>query len=77
MALLELKVDVSLLLICAGMMFLMFSLNIARLSLMGLFPDHFYFLHAGAGGLLFGWFEVIAMALLAGLGVGNAVARPR
>lgn len=76
-ALFDLKVDGRLLLICAGMMVLMFALNIVRLSLMGLFPDHFYFLHAGAGGLLFGWLEVIAMALLAGLGVSNAVARPR
>jgi exosortase/archaeosortase family protein len=76
-ALFDLKVDRRLLLICAGMIALMFALNIVRLSLMGLFPDRFDFLHAGAGGLLFGWLEVIAMALLAGLGVSNAVARPR
>jgi exosortase/archaeosortase family protein len=76
-ALFDLKVDGRLLLICAGMIALMFALNIVRLSLMGFFPDQFDFLHAGAGGLLFGWLEVIAMAILAGLGVSNAVARPR
>jgi exosortase/archaeosortase family protein len=75
-ALFDLKVDGRLLLIGAGMIALMFALNIVRLSLMGLFPDHFDFLHAGAGDLLFGWLEVIAMAILAGLGVSNAVARP-
>jgi hypothetical protein len=53
----------------------MFGLNVARLSILGLFPEHFDILHTGAGALLFGWAGLIGAAILAGLGVTNAAAR--
>jgi exosortase/archaeosortase family protein len=76
-ALFDLKVDGRLVLVCAGMIGLTFALNISRLSLIGLFPDHFDILHRGTGAVLFGWLEVIGMALLAGLGASIAAARPQ
>jgi len=76
-ALFDLKVDWRLLLVGAAMMGVTFVLNVARLSAIGRFPDYFDFLHMGAGAVLFGWAALIGMALLAGLGVNNALARQR
>ena len=76
-ALFNLKVDWRLLLVGAAMMGVTFVLNVARLSAIGRFPDYFDFLHMGAGAVLFGWAALIGMALLAGLGVNNALARQR
>jgi exosortase/archaeosortase family protein len=76
-ALFDLKVDWRLLLVGAAMMGLTFVLNVARLSAIGRFPDYFDFLHMGGGAVLFGWAALIGMALLAGLGVNNALARQR
>jgi exosortase/archaeosortase family protein len=58
-----------------AMVAFMFGLNVARLSILGLFPEHFDILHTGAGALLFGWAGLIGAAILAGLGVTNAAAR--
>jgi hypothetical protein len=54
---------------------LMFALNVARLSILGLFPAHFDFLHDGGGAVLFSWAGLIGAALLAGFGVIHATAR--
>lgn len=53
----------------------MFLLNIVRLSLLGLFPEHFDWIHVGGGAVLFAWFDLIGAALLAGIGVIRAVER--
>jgi exosortase/archaeosortase family protein len=58
-----------------AMVAFMFGLNVARLSILGLFPEHFDILHTGAGALLFGWAGLIGAAILAGIGVVNAAAR--
>jgi len=55
----------------------MFALNVVRLSMLGLFPAHFDFLHFGTGAILFGWAGLITAALLAGFGVVRADARQR
>lgn len=55
----------------------MFALNIVRLSMLGLFPAHFDYLHYGTGAILFGWVGLITAALLAGFGVIRADARQR
>ena len=54
---------------------LMFALNVVRLSILGLFPAHFDFLHDGGGAILFGWAGLIGAALLAGRGIIHATAR--
>lgn len=56
---------------------LMFALNVVRLSILGLFPAHFDFLHDGGGAVLFGWAGLIGAALLAGRGILHAAARQR
>ena len=60
-----------------AMVALMFALNIARLSAIGLFPDSFQFLHIGAGAEMFGWAGLIGAGFLAGIGVLHASARQR
>ena len=60
-----------------AMVALMFTLNIARLSAIGLFPGSFEFLHIGAGAEMFGWAGLIGAGLIAGLGVVHASARQR
>lgn len=59
----------------ATMVAWMFVLNIVRLSLLGLFPDHFEYIHVGGGAVLFAWFDLVGAALLAGFGVLRAVER--
>jgi hypothetical protein len=54
---------------------LMFGLNILRLSIMGLFPANFEFLHTGGGAIVFGWGGLIGAAFLAGYGIIDATAR--
>jgi exosortase/archaeosortase family protein len=64
--------------LCGGVMVaLMFALNIARLALIGLYPDKFEFLHDGAGADLFSWTGLIAVASVAAWGVTGAVQRQR
>ena len=53
----------------------MFILNIVRLSLLGLFPEHFQYIHVGGGAVIFAWFDLIGAALLAGFGVIRAAER--
>lgn len=60
-----------------AMIALMFGLNIIRLSLIGLFPDSFVFLHDGVGADLFGWAGLVGAGTLAFLGVSGAVARQK
>ncbi len=65
----KIRIDRGYLLIGLAMVAFMFLLNVLRLSTIGLFPDHFYFLHFGAGADMFGWAGLIGAALLAGAGV--------
>ncbi len=60
-----------------AMILFMFTLNIARLATIGLFPAHFTYLHFGTGAALFGWAGLIGAALLAGQGVIGATERQR
>jgi len=53
----------------------MFVLNIVRLSLLGIFPDYFEYVHVGGGAVMFAWFDLIGAALLAGFGVIRAAER--
>jgi len=53
----------------------MFALNIMRLSLIGLFPQSFTFLHDGAGSDLFSWAALLGAGLLVFVGIRNAAAR--
>jgi hypothetical protein len=55
----------------------MFALNIMRLSLIGLFPQSFTFLHDGAGADLFSWAALLGAGFLVFAGVRDAVARQR
>jgi hypothetical protein len=73
----KIRIDRGYLLIGLAMVTFMFLLNVVRLSTIGLFPDHFYFLHFGAGADMFGWAGLIGAALLAGAGVTYAAARQR
>lgn len=74
-ALFDLRVDGRLLAFGAAMIALMFGLNIARLSTIGIFPDHFEFLHEGAGAALFSWVGLASMGTLALLGFHDALSR--
>ena len=53
----------------------MFALNVVRLSMIGLFPAHFDFLHVGTGATVFAWTGLIVACLIAGFGVVRADAR--
>jgi exosortase/archaeosortase family protein len=53
----------------------MFVLNIARLAAIGLYPQHYDYLHYGEGAVLFGWAALIGAAFLAGYGVIRAAER--
>lgn len=55
----------------------MFCLNIARLSLIGLYPQSFSFLHDGAGADLFSWAALLGAGVIAFVGVGGAAARQK
>jgi exosortase/archaeosortase family protein len=55
----------------------MFALNIARLMVIGFFPDHFDFLHEGGGAAIFAWAGLLSIALLVARGVIGAAARQR
>ena len=74
-ALFDLRIDARLIAFGVAMIVLMFGLNILRLSLIGLFPEHFEFLHSGDGAVVFGWVGLIGMAILAGLGTHDALRR--
>ena len=74
-ALFRIRLDRSYLAIGGLMVAWMFVLNIVRLTLLGLFPDHFDFIHVGGGAVLFAWFDLVGAALLCGFGVIRAVER--
>jgi hypothetical protein len=57
-----------------AMIALMFAINIARLSAIGLFPSSFDFLHVGGGAALFGWAGLLGAGSLAAIGVAHASA---
>lgn len=70
----RIRIDRSYILVGVAMAALMFTLNIIRLSAIGLFPTHFDYLHYGGGADLFAWAGLIGAGLLAGLGVLRASA---
>jgi hypothetical protein len=74
-ALFKIRLDRRYLGVGALMVVWMFLLNIVRLSLLGLFPQHFDYIHVGGGAVLFAWFDLIGAALLAGFGVIRAAER--
>jgi exosortase/archaeosortase family protein len=71
----RIRIDRAYILVGVAMAALMFALNIVRLSVLGLFPAHFDYLHGGGGAVLFGWAGLIGAALLAGMGILGASAR--
>ena len=71
------KIDRSYVLVGLAMAGSMFALNVVRLSMIGILPDQFDFLHDGGGAVLFGWAGLILAAALAGFGVIRADARQR
>jgi hypothetical protein len=73
----RIRIDRAYIAIGIAMMAFMFSLNVVRLSAMGMFPDWFDFLHFGDGAAVFGWLGLIGAGLLAASGVTHAVARQR
>jgi exosortase/archaeosortase family protein len=58
-----------------AMVALMFALNIARLAAIGLYPQHYEYLHYGEGAALFGWAGLIGASLLVGFGAIRAAER--
>lgn len=73
----RIRIDRPYLLVGIAMAASMFALNVVRLSVLGIFPQHFDFLHDGGGAVLFGWAGLICAAALAGFGVIRADARQR
>jgi hypothetical protein len=71
----RIRVDGRYVVVGMAMAGLMFGLNILRLSIMGLFPANFEFLHTGGGAIVFGWGGLIGAAFLAGYGIIDATAR--
>ena len=71
----RIKIDRRYVMTGLAMVVTMFGLNVVRLSILGLFPAYFDFLHTGGGAILFSWAGLIAAALLAGSGVIDAAAR--
>ena len=73
----RIRIDLRYVMVGVTMAGLMFALNIVRLSVLGLFPAHFEYLHVGGGAVLFGWAGLLGAALLAGKGIIDAAARQR
>jgi exosortase/archaeosortase family protein len=73
----RIRIDRQYILVGIAMAAAMFALNVVRLSMLGIFPAHFDYLHDGGGAVLFGWVGLIAAAFLAGFGVIRADARQR
>jgi exosortase/archaeosortase family protein len=73
----RIRIDRQYLIVGLAMAALMFALNVVRLSILGMFPAHFDYLHDGGGAVLFGWAGLIGAALLAGKGIIDAAARQR
>jgi len=71
----KIRIDRQYVMIGVAMAGLMFALNVVRLSILGLFPAHFDYLHVGGGAVLFGWAGLLGAALLAGKGIIDAAAR--
>lgn len=71
----KIRIDYQYVLAGIAMAASMFALNVVRLSMIGLFPAHFDFLHVGTGATLFAWTGLIVASLIAGLGVVRADAR--
>jgi hypothetical protein len=76
-ALFNVRVDRAYVVIGVAMVAWMFTLNVARLTSIALFPSHFVFLHHGLGATLFGWAGLIGAGFLAGMGVVRAAERQR
>lgn len=76
-ALLDLRVDRRLVLVCGAAMAAMFALNVARLTAIALFPRAFDWLHVGTGATLFGWAGLVLAAGIVGGGAYDALARQR
>ena len=73
----RIRIDRQYVLVGIAMAASMFALNVVRLSMIGLFPDHFEFLHVGDGATMFAWAGLIIASLIAGFGVVRADARQR
>jgi hypothetical protein len=76
-ALFRLRLDLRYVAFGASMIIFMFSLNIARLSLIGLYPGSFAVLHEGVGAALFRWTALLGAAAIAFVSVDNAIHRQR
>lgn len=61
----------------ALMMAWMFLLNIGRLTLLGVRPQDYQYLHNGTGAALFGWAGLLGVAAIAAFGVLRAADRQR
>ena len=73
----KIRIDRQYMMVGIAMAASMFALNVVRLSMIGLFPAHFEFLHVGEGATLFAWSGLIVASLIAGFGVVRADARQR
>jgi len=73
----KIRIDRQYMMVGIAMAASMFALNVVRLSMIGLFPSHFEFLHVGEGATLFAWSGLIVASLIAGFGVVRADARQR
>jgi hypothetical protein len=76
-ALFRLRFDIRYVTCGAAMVAFMFGLNIARLSLIGLFPASFAFLHDGVGTDIFSWGALLGAGGIAFVGVTRAVSRQK
>jgi exosortase/archaeosortase family protein len=73
----KLRFDKRLLLHVFGSLVAIFVLNSARLLSMAWFPEHFIFLHEGAGAAIFGWTGFLMLAVLIGIALFNIAPKQR
>lgn len=58
----------------AGMVTVTVAVNVARLSAISLFPDHFDSLHGGLGASMFGWAAFLGILAVMAIGARDALA---
>lgn len=71
------RIDRRFMLVGLGMIIWMFVVNVGRIALIGLSPEHYYFFHEGTGAALFGWASLLGAGALAFYGVLHADIRRR
>jgi hypothetical protein len=71
----RLRLDIRVLLWAVGSLVMIFILNSVRLGMLAALPEHFDFLHHGAGAQMLGWVNLLLLAAMIGAATLGAASR--